>query len=110
MRRNKYNNKKVTINGITFDSILESKRWIFLQSSKKVSSIKRQASFVVATYGNKQIKYRADFVVEWKSGYITTEDVKGVKTPLYILKAALMWEKYDINVLEIDKYNLTCEF
>ena len=107
---NKYKNKIVFVDGIRFHSILESKRYLFLKCSKKVKSFKRQVPFIVAKYGNKVIKYYADFVVEWESDHHTVEDVKGYRTQLYVLKSALVYEKYGKSILEIDKHNLTIEF
>lgn len=102
--KSKYNAKKVTVDGITFDSKKESKRYLELKAMEKVGAIQKlqlQVPFVLiekSKYG-RSIKYVADFVYI-KNGSKIVEDVKGVKTPVYKLKKRLMAEKYGIVILE----------
>lgn len=103
-KKSKYNAKKVTVDGITFDSKKESKRYLELKAMEKVGAIQKlhlQVPFVLiekSKYG-RSIKYVADFVYN-KNGLKIVEDVKGVKTPVYKLKKRLMAEKYGIVILE----------
>lgn len=103
-KKSKYNAKKVTVDGITFDSKKESKRYLELKAMEKVGAIQKlqlQVPFVLiekSKYG-RSIKYVADFVYN-KNGSKIVEDVKGVKTPVYKLKKRLMAEKYGIVILE----------
>lgn len=102
--KNKYNAKKVTVDGITFDSKKESKRYLELKAMEKSGSIQNlqlQVPFILiekSKYG-RSIKYVADFVYN-RNGSKVVEDVKGVKTPVYKLKKRIMAEKYGIIVLE----------
>lgn len=103
-KKSKYNAKKVTVDGITFDSKKESKRYLELKAMEKVGSIQNlqlQVPFILiekSKYG-RSIKYVADFVYN-RNGSKVVEDVKGVKTPVYKLKKRIMAEKYGIIVLE----------
>ena len=103
-KKSKYQAKKTVVNGITFDSKKESKRYMELNAMEKVGSIQNlqlQVPFVLiekSKYG-RSIKYVADFVYN-KNGSKIVEDVKGVKTPVYKLKKRMMAEKYRIIVLE----------
>ena len=104
-KKSKYNAKKTVVNGITFDSKKEAKRYMELKAMEKLGSIQNiqlQVPFVLiekSKYG-RSIKYVADFVYYNKNGSKVVEDVKGVKTPVYKLKKRLMAEKYGIFVLE----------
>ena len=40
-------------------------------------------------------------MVFWKDGTVTIEDVKGFKTPMYILKKKQVEEVYPIEIIEI---------
>ena len=103
-KKSKYHAKKTVVEGITFDSKKEAKRYMELKAMEKVGSIQNlqlQVPFVLiekSKYG-RSIKYVADFVYN-KNGSKIVEDVKGVKTPVYKLKKRIMAEKYGIIVLE----------
>jgi len=45
-------------------------------------------------------KYKADFVYKEK-GQLVVEDVKGFRTPEYVIKRKLMLERYDIVIKEV---------
>ncbi len=47
------------------------------------------------------VKYVCDFQVYWANGDITFEDVKGVKTPMYLLKKKQVEALYPITITEI---------
>jgi hypothetical protein len=104
MRRNKFGNKRVTIDGIPFHSIKESNRYKelkFLQSAGKISELMLQVPFVLFPKnenGGKLI-YKADFVYI-ENGETIVEDVKGYPTKEYIIKKRLMAEFYNIKILE----------
>ena len=98
-RKQKYNNKPVTIDGIRFDSIKEGKRYNYLKSLEKtgqVLSFVRQKAFKLP--GN--IKYFCDFEVCWANGETTVEDVKGFKTQVYKIKKKIVEEIYNIKIIE----------
>lgn len=107
--KSKYKNTKVVIDGIKFDSIKESKRYIVLkglQEAGEISDLKLQPSFNIAKSvyldGRKRAirKYKADFSYINADGDYIVEDVKGFKTPLYLLKRHLVKEIHNIEVTE----------
>lgn len=95
---NKYNNRKTVVDGIKFDSIRESKRYIALsimQKMGKISSLELQTPYTLLKSfkdhtGKTQraIKYIPDFryIIENR---IIVEDVKGLKTEVYKIKKKL---------------------
>lgn len=105
----KYRNKVITWNGMKFDSQKELNRYgelRLLQRAGKISGLDRQVRFelIPAQYENgkcvfREANYYADFVY-WENGKFVVEDVKGVKTPEYILKAKLMFQNYHIKIRE----------
>jgi hypothetical protein len=115
MRRNKYNAKKCKVYGITFDSIKEANRYMYLKSlqdSGDIRNLEVHPEFelvpgFVDRYGKKQrpIKYQADFkyIIDAR---IVVEDVKGGKatqTPVFAIKKKLFLKEYphiDFKVIE----------
>ena len=93
-RFSKFNARKTVVNGIMFDSKKEALRYTQLllkQRAGEISNLELQPVFVLQdkfTYNNvvyRAINYVADF--RYKSGgFIYVEDVKGFKTPEYLLK------------------------
>ena len=87
---NKYRNKKVTIDGITFDSIKEGKRYQelkLLERANEITELKLQVPFILldsyVLNGKKRqgIKYIADFAyIDIKTGKYVVEDVKSSAT------------------------------
>lgn len=110
---NKYHNKKITIDGITFDSIKESKRYRelkLLDRAKEITELKLQVPFILldsyVLNGKKRqgIKYIADFVyIDIRTGKYVVEDVKSpaTKTQVYKLKKKLFEQKYEIEIREV---------
>jgi hypothetical protein len=85
--------------GIKFASKKEAKRYKELLLLKKAGDILfflRQVPFHLP--GN--VKYLCDFVIFWANGEVTFEDVKGIKTPMYILKKKQVEALYPINITE----------
>lgn len=106
-KMNKYGNNKVVLDGMTFDSQKEARRWTQLKMFERIGEItglRRQVAFDLipsqrgAIRSERPVKYVADFVYFDKSGSMIVEDVKGLKTREYIIKRKLM--KY-INGIEI---------
>lgn len=76
--KNKYNAKKTSVDGITFDSIKEAKRYRdlkILREAGEVTMFIRQPLFDLPG----GTKYKADFMIFWTSGLVEVEDVKGGK-------------------------------
>lgn len=98
----KYGNKKTVIDGITFDSIKESQRYLILKDmlkNKQIEDLQLQPKFLLQDsfkYNGKtekKIYYIADFSYI-KDGKLIVEDVKGKKTAVYKLKRKLFLYKY----------------
>ena len=113
---NKYKAVKTTIDGITFDSKREAKRYTELKLLEKaghITHLELQPEYQITINGAKICKYKADFRYftvrqenneqytnskgEWQTPTITgdkegqiVEDVKGFKTPIYRLKKRLV--------------------
>lgn len=102
--KSKYHAKKIELDGITFDSKKEAKRYDELKALEKLKvifNLRLQVPYVLiekSQYG-RCIKYYADFVY-LKDGEVVVEDCKGMRTPVYRLKKRLMAEKYGIIILE----------
>lgn len=106
----KYHSRKVTVDGITFDSKAEAKRYgelMEMQRQGKIQDLQRQVVFVLlpAQYwagkcAERAVKYKADFVY-LEDGNTVVEDVKGAKTKEYILKRKLMLYQHGIKIKEV---------
>ena len=99
----KYNNKKVTHFGHTFDSIKEGQRYLVLRQDEingEISNLELQPKFTFELCGEKICTYKADFKYTTLQGDEIIEDVKGFKTAVYRLKKKLMKAFHGIEVLE----------
>jgi len=101
-RKNKYRNKKTVVDGFIFDSRKESQRYAelrMLESAGKISGLFLQPKFEIipsVKWNGKKLsakKYIADFFYAEK-GQRVIEDVKGIRTPAYILKRQLFLIRY----------------
>jgi hypothetical protein len=102
----KYNSKKTIVDGITFDSIKESRRYSELKILKiagEVDNFNLQPAFLLQEGfkrkdGKKirEIWYIADFEVWYKDGRREIEDVKGMETEVFKIKRKLFEAKYDL--------------
>ncbi len=105
----KYHNKKTTIDGITFDSIKEGKRYQelkLLERAKEISGLKLQPQFELQPSFKKngkiykKITYKADFMYfDNRLNKTIVEDVKGFKTEVYKLKKKIF--EYNFKNLEL---------
>lgn len=125
----KYGNKKVTFNGIKFDSKKEAERYKFLLMMKNAGEItdlelQKRFEIIPSQYeevetgevykrGDKKgqpktkkkcfeqsVVYVADFAYK-KNGQLVVEDTKGMLTPDYIIKRKLMLYILGIKISEI---------
>jgi len=118
---NKYHNRKVTYNGLTFDSKREASRYKELRIMEKagmISDLQRQVEFVLIpaqrepdTIGKRggihkgktleqKCSYVADFVY-MRDGVQVVEDTKGMRTADYIIKRKLMLYVHGIRIHEL---------
>ena len=98
----KYNAKKIMVDGITFDSKKEAKRYTelkLLERAGKITGLELQPEFELQPAFDKdgkhyrKITYKADFhYIE--DGQNIVEDVKGYRTDVYKLKKKLFEYKY----------------
>lgn len=110
MGRSKYNNKKIEVDGIIFDSRREANRYKalkLLEQSGEISNIERQKRFELIPKqvdANGRIvracSYVADFVYTDKEGRQIVEDVKGMRTDVYKIKKKLMLYVHGVTVTE----------
>lgn len=108
MKAPKYRNVKTVVDGITFDSIKESRRYgelKLLERSGRITGLEVQPSFRIVVNDCLICTYKADFRyttdAPHASGFVVVEDVKGMKTPVYRLKKKLMLAVHGIIVVEI---------
>ena len=107
----KYRAKRTVVDGITFHSMKEARRYQELKLLEKAGEItgltlQPEYPLSVATFdpeAPKQIGvYRADFAYyALPSGESVVEDVKGFKTPLYRWKAKHVAAQYGIEIREV---------
>jgi hypothetical protein len=118
----KYRSRKVTVDGETFDSKREYKRWCELKLAERageISELKRQVKFVLIPSQRekvwnreknifedgkvieREVSYIADFVYKNRLGLEVVEDTKGFKTKDYIIKRKLMLWVHGIRISEV---------
>lgn len=119
----KYHNKKVTVNGIIFDSKKEADRYRTLkamENQKKISHLERQVKYVLipaqrepdvigprgGVKRGKVIEKECSYIADFKyfdevEGCTVVEDTKGIRTKDYIIKRKLMLWVHKIKVKEI---------
>ena len=113
-QKRKYGNKKVEIDGYTFDSLAEARRYeqlCLMEEAGAISDLRLQPRFELqkAFTDNDGTRHRAIFYigdfyyVEVKTGLRIVEDVKGKATPVFLLKQKLFLYKRDDLRLRIIK-------
>ncbi|WP_033471001.1 DUF1064 domain-containing protein [Bordetella bronchiseptica] len=110
MRGAKYGNRKTVLDGITFASKLEAKRYgelRMLQRAGRISDLTLQPKFeLIPSQRNadgkaeRPVTYVGDFSYI-EDGRRVVEDAKGMRTRDYIIKRKLMLEKHGITVREV---------
>ena len=125
-KTNKYNAKKVSVDGIEFDSKKEARRYqelLLLQKAGEIYMLERQKVYELLpaqrepdTVGKRggvikgkllerAVEYVADFVYTDKNGKTVVEDVKGFREggayAVFVLKRKLMLYRYGIKISEV---------
>lgn len=116
-RQSKYRAVPTTVNGITFASKAEARRYrelLLLGDAGEVRNLELQPRFALSVSGERVCEYVADFRYEQRvircglrTATVTdvwlpiVEDVKGIRTPVYRLKKKLMKACYGIDVQEV---------
>ena len=118
----KYHAQRITIDGITFDSKKEARRWAMLkllEKAGKINSLQRQVPFKLApafyvdciehlktkdkvkqVLVHREMNYIADFTYYDHEGNYIVEDTKGFRTEVYRKKKNLMRRIYGIEIKE----------
>lgn len=121
--KTKYHSRKITRDGITFDSVKEYRRFCelsLLEKAGAITDLKRQVEFVLIPAQREPdkvgvrggvikgktlelaVKYVADFVYHnAEDGKTVVEDTKGFKTKDYILKRKMMLYFHGIRIKEV---------
>lgn len=111
--RSKYNSVKVQIDGITFDSKAEARRYAelkLLQDAGHISDLALQKKYLLLSskrnadgYLERETSYVADFVYVDHLGETIVEDTKSpaTRTPEYVIKRKLMLHIHGITIREI---------
>lgn len=118
----KYRSKKVVLDGITFDSKKEAKRYTelkLLERAGKIRDLRLQVKFqlIPAQYEKvwdekrqrykkgkcleRECNYIADFTYYDESGSYIVEDTKGFRTADYIIKRKLLLHVHGKRITEI---------
>lgn len=113
MDMSKYNSRKTTVDGFTFDSKKEAKRYLELKQMEKdglIHNLQLQVPFElippfeIVIDGKKRkrrkMQYIADFVY-YIGNVRIVEDVKGRKTDVYMIKKKLFEYKYKETIEEV---------
>jgi hypothetical protein len=107
-KKSKYGNKKTEVDGITFDSEKEAKRYGELKIMQKaglIGLLQMQVEYRLEVNGEKVASYIADFVyLDSQTGQTVVEDVKSEMTrklPVYRLKKKLMKQIHNIEIAEV---------
>ncbi len=99
----KYRAKKTEVDGITFHSKREAKRYGVLklmQMAGEIVDLRLQVAFPLAFNGVLICSYVSDFAYRTKTGNYIVEDTKGYITREYKMKRNLMQAIYGITILE----------
>ena len=118
-RKAKYNNKKAELDGITFDSTKEMKRYIVLKKAQEegiISDLMLQVKFELipsqrdgdGKVTERAVCYIADFVYfDRRTNETVAEDVKGYRDPssavykVFAIKRKMMLFFHGITVREV---------
>lgn len=106
----KYHSRKVTRDGMTFDSVKEYKRYCelsLLEKAGMVTDLERQVKFelipsqkIDGKVVERPCSYVADFVY-MENGQKVVEDTKGFRTKDYVIKRKLMLWVHGIRIREV---------
>ena len=100
MLKHKFRAIPTELDGIKFASKKEARRYRelrLLEKSGELLFFLRQVPFHLPA----NVKYVCDFLCFWKDETVTIEDVKGIKTSLYILKKKQVEATYPVKIMEV---------
>lgn len=109
-QKSKYGSRKITADGVTYDSAKEYRRFkelSLLERAGAIQNLQRQVEFelipsqrINGKVAERPCKYVADFVYQ-QDGKRVVEDTKGFRTKDYIIKRKLMLWVHGIQIREV---------
>ena len=99
----KYNNAKIVVDGITFDSKDEAKYYELLKAKRAAGEIinfELQPQYILQPSFKKDgktiraITYTADFLIYHLDGTEEAVDIKGMETQQGIMRRKMFWSKF----------------
>lgn len=121
-KSSKYGANKIVIDGITFASKKEAKRYqtlVLLKNAGEISDLRMQVKYVlipaqrepdhIGPKGGRrpgkllehEVAYYADFVYKDHEGNTIVEDTKGFRTEVYKIKKKLMLWVHGVRIREV---------
>lgn len=100
---NKFGARRAEVGGIRFHSRAEARRYqelCLLREAGEIRDLQLQKRYPLVVEGVKISVYISDFDYRDKDGNAVTEDTKGCRTQVYIMKKRLMKALYHIDILE----------
>ena len=103
MTTGKYNNNRITVDQIRFDSQEESRFYELLKRMKangEILNFELQPKYLLQPafkYNGKTVRaitYTADFLVYHLDGTVEVVDIKGMETQQGIMRRKMFWYKY----------------
>ena len=105
-QESKYHNRRVTVDGISFQSVKEASRWQELRMLERAGEItglvrQQKIELIPKTKLYRACYYVCDFIYfDKRENKTIYEDVKGVRTKEYLLKRKLMYWRHGIEIKE----------
>ncbi|SRR6266446_1085475 len=101
MTKNKFRNKKIGKYASKKESV-HAGSLSFLEKIGQISDLREQVKYelIPKQAGERSVSYIADFSFI-RNGELVVQDVKGMKTPVYVVKRKLMLWVHGIKIEEI---------
>jgi hypothetical protein len=105
-QESKYHNRRVTVDGISFQSVKEASRWQELRMLERAGEItglvrQQKIELIPKTKLYRACYYVCDFIYfDKRENKTIYEDVKGVRTKEYLLKRKLLYWRHGIEIKE----------
>lgn len=100
----KFGNRKTTVDGITFASGREARRYgtlKLMERAGEITDLKLQPRFPLTVNGKLVATYVGDFEFVTRAGVRVVEDSKGFRTPEFIIKSRLFEAIHGFPVREV---------
>lgn len=97
-KRSKYGAKRITVDGILFDSKREARRYALLKHMQSAGEIKRFHRQVIFDLEG-GIRYVCDFMVVHNDDSIVYEDPKGFRTKEFRMKQRMVRARYGVEIV-----------